>query len=300
MNKVFKITIFFIGGIILFLCVMFLVANLVIGKIASNKLTHILKERIEKKKIEAPVSFADLSINPLMGEIALTDLSIQATDTEEQAFRCETITFGISPVDVVSLIRSEDKGGLKDMDITIEGFHFIHSASQIGIDCNEIRLKFKGHITQKALGSLGHGDFTPLLTEGQKIGVSASDSIISLPGAMENTDFPEEVRKKGLSIHTALLDITSIPAKRQIRVKSEKIISPLWSGVMDVRIEVNEGDIEASEIRAGKIILRDIHEDLRPVFERLEEKKGRKLLRKDNSVVAEITGTLGNPQLVFK
>jgi len=108
------------------------------------------------------------------------------------------------------------------------------------------------------------------------------------------------VRKKGLSIHTALLDITSIPAKRQIRVKSEKIISPLWSGVMDVRIEVNEGDIEASEIRAGKIILRDIHEDLWPVFERLEEKKGRKILRKDNSVVAEITGTLGNPHLVFK
>ena len=130
--------------------------------------------------------------------------------------------------------------------------------------------------------------------------VSASDITITLPETMKDEDFPEDVREKGLSLHTALLDITSITAKRQIHVKSKKMISPLWTGGLDVRVEVNEGDIEASELRGGKIIIRDIHGDLRPVFERLGEKKGRKILREDNSIVAEITGALSNPHLIFK
>lgn len=299
MNRGLKITVFIIGGIIIVLAAMIVVANLVIGKIASNKLTHILTEQMEEKNMKAPVSFSDMSINPMMGEIVFSDLTLQDKESKEQTFQCEEIKLEVSHKDVVSLIKDKDQGELKDLDITIENTHFIHSASRVEITCKEIRLKFDGHITQKAFGLLGQGDFTPLLTSRQSIGVSASDIKITLPETKKDKAFSENMREKGLSIHTAVLDVTSIPEKRQIHVKSERISSPLWSGNLDIRIEVNLGDIEASEVVGGKIILREIHEDLRPVFERLEKRRGRKILRGDNSVVAEITGTVGKPQLIF-
>jgi hypothetical protein len=273
-----------------------LILNILAFTVGSNILTNIVKEQIGKNGVKLPFSFSGVSVNPLFGEIAFSDIYFSSGEKDALDIKCRSVKLRANPADIVGFATNPANGNLRSVNLTLQEPAMQMPGQGLQVACNELSLDADGDFTQELLASVSGGNLLPLFDAARKVRIVAS----GIDFSFIKPDLDSMIRpllQKAFDFGKADIEIVSDPASGMLEVKSGKFSSSAFEGTLEGKIALDKSDIFRSRLVDCRLSGTIKDETLKSFFLKVGKDQPGLVKVEGDNVELFVSGTLAKPVL---
>lgn len=283
-----------IGIILASVICLVLIINLIITTTASGTITKLIKEQLKSHSMKLPFNFEKIAVNPLMGEVSLSGITVSPANSAGIKMQCSKIALDVNHAELLSFIRNPEEGVLKTARVKIEQPEIAQPGKDLQISCRNLFMDFNGSINKAAMEMLGSGNINALISADQSLKITAEDIDIKAADWLNDPAAPD-VLQNAFDIKKAEITVAFDKDTKNLQVKSSKLRSPAWEGDFNIALDLNTKDIMQSRISKGKITMDINDKRLKEWLQHWSSAPAESMKEERGPVILNVTGTMANP-----